>query len=134
MIGGGIVRTMSANNLIIFSIIFIAVAVAFDMAVNHSQQEYVNSYICYSVIIVLFLPVMGVLVGFYGWVWRGVRIVTVLLAVPTGLSVAPPIMDTPPWAEWSVSIGIFQYIILIASFAVAFLLIRVGAADSASRD
>lgn len=117
----------NASKLIVTGIILIAVAWLCDAIVLQLYPTFLNEDIGGTVVLILLLPVLGHFVQFSGETWKIVRVVTVLLAVPIGLRGMPPIMDIPIDWEWNILLGALHYSILIASFAVTFLLIRVEA-------
>lgn len=117
----------SASKLILAGIALVASAGLSDVIVRHLRPTFINGNIGYSVTLLMLLPVLGHFVHFSGQTWKVVRIITVLLAVPVGLWVAPPLMDTPAAGEWNIPYGVLQCVFLVASFTVAFLLIRIEA-------
>jgi|GEM_PF-4072091 len=116
----------NASRLIFVSVALVAAAWLCDVIGARHHPTYANGEIGYSVTLLALLPIVGQFAKFSDQTWKVIRVVTVLLAIPLGLWAAPPMMDVPAGTQWNQLVGLIHYSLLIASFAVAFLLIRTG--------
>jgi hypothetical protein len=115
----------SASKLILLGVIMVPISFVCDVAVRRQHPMWINGDIGYSVALVMLMPMLGSFVHFSRKTWNMVRVATVLLAIPLGLWISPPMGDFPAAGEWNVPLGIFHFIFLVAAFLVAFLLIRI---------
>jgi hypothetical protein len=124
----------SANKLILVGVVLVVATWFCDVTVRQLYPTFVNGDIGHSVLFLMLFPMLGHFIHFSGHVWKVVRVITVLLAVPMGLWIAPPMMDTPAAGEWNIPLGVLQCAFLFTSFTVAFLLIHVEATKTKDKN
>lgn len=119
--------------LIVAAIAVTAAAWGCDVIASLNSPTLVNGLIGYFITAILALAMLELLLDLPTAASSLIRVSKLLLAVLAGLWIAPPIMDIPPDMEWNIPLGAIQYLLLVASFIVAFGIHQIGRSGSRPR-